>query len=71
MLVPLHEVPPYERHLLFCTDLTPSRPSRWPTQAAGDPISRPAAELDDEADQPQLIAFAAGFDAAGMTLGVA
>ena len=71
MLIPLREVPPYERHLLFCTDLTPSRPSRWPTQAAEDAINHPAAELDDEVEEPQLIAFAAGFDAAGITVGVA
>ena len=70
MLISIHDVPRYERHLLFCSKLDPRKPRRRRRRARMEPAP------DDQPgecapDAPHLALFAAGFDAAGMTLGVA
>ncbi len=73
MIVRLSDVPANERHLLFCSKLMPRR--RWRRRRHGRrsaPRSKPLSMTDTRAGETSsLIPIAAGFDAAGTTVGVA
>jgi len=70
MLISIHDVPRYERHLLFCSKLDPRKPRRRAPTAV--PSGHNQAESEALAvESTAMIRVAAGFNAAGMTLGVA
>ena len=73
MIIPLREVPRYERHLLFCSNLTPRRRSRRRRRASCPPTptgqcAQPKLQATEDATP---IPRAAGFDAAGTSVDVA
>jgi len=74
MLISIHDVPRYERHLLFCSKLDPRKPRRRRRHARIEPAldDRPFSMTDAQADEVlNLIPIAAGFDAVGTGVGAA
>ena len=73
MIIPLSEVPRYERHLLFCSKLTPRRRRRQRRRAPSEPTSTDQCpQVDSRATEDATpIRLAAGFDAAGTSVDVA
>ena len=73
MLIALRDVPNYERHLLFCSRLSPRRRSRngdrrRPKSMISERSTKSNAQTVDDLS---VIPLAAGFDAAGTTVCVA
>ncbi len=73
MIIPLREVPRYERHLLFCSKLMPRRRSRRRRRASCPPMptgqyAQPKLQVTEDATP---IPLAAGFNVAGTSVDVA
>jgi hypothetical protein len=73
MIVRLSDVPASERHLLFCSKLMPRRRSRRRRHGRRSaPPKKPLSMTDTHTGEASsLIPIAAGFDAAGTSVGAA
>jgi hypothetical protein len=72
MLISIHDVPAYERHLLYCSRLdAPRRPRRRRSRAQVPAIHRALAMFGESLDDQSLKPSPAAIQAALPTAGVA